>query len=471
MRFLSVLLLLSGNLLSQSKPAPVPDVLVLTNVNIIDTRTGNIETNMTVVTKNHRIEAIAKVGMIAPSHKVKVVNATGKYLIPGLWDMHVHSAGGPAAAWDANIIFPLYIANGITGIRDMGGDPVVLEQRRMQVERGELAGPRMVIAGPFLNGEKSDAQMLAVDTPAAARSAVATLKKRGVDFIKILSDIPRDSYFAIAEESEKQKIRFVGHVPDSVSAMEASAAGQRSIEHLSGVLLACSVEEDELRRQKLEAARRADWKAYQSATAQENETYSAEKAQKLFTQFNDRSTWQAPTLIWNKTAGTIDELEHGSDPRLKYVPASVAKEWQTANVPSSARLELAKKTASHHITVVRDMHRAAVPIMAGTDSPDPYVFPGFSLHQELELLVEAGLTHAQALRAATFDPMLFLGKLNLFGSVEKGKIADLVLLDANPLDDIRNTQKIAAVILGGRYYAREELDKMLADAAALAKKE
>ncbi|HYL13242.1 MAG TPA: amidohydrolase family protein [Terriglobales bacterium] len=472
MRTLFAAFLLISSLLSgQTKPAAAPEILVLTNVNVIDSRTGNVSSNMTVVIKHRQIDAIAKVGVIAPSHGVKVVNASGKYLIPGLWDMHVHSAGGPAAAWDAKIILPLYIANGVTGIRDMGGDPTLLEPRKESIERGELLGPHMVIAGPFLNGGKSDAQTLGVNTPVEGRAAVDALKKRSVDFIKILSGISREVYFAIAEESAKQKIRFAGHVPDSVSAAEAAEAGQRSIEHLSGILLACSTKEDDLRQQKLAAIIKEDSGAYAAAEIEETETYSPEKAQKLFTQLNDSATWQVPTLIWDHTAGNLDDLMSAPDPRLKYVPASVVKEWQPAKLTSPSRLAQAKKIAAAHIDVARAMQRAGVLLLAGSDGPDPYVFPGFSLHEELGLLVQAGFTRAQALRAATFEPAVFLGKVSQYGSVEKGKAADLVLLDGSPLDDIRNTRKIAAVIVGGRYYSREELDNMLAEAAAVAKTE
>ncbi len=179
-------------------------------------------------------------------------------MIPGLWDMHVHSAF-VSPAWDEKVIYPLYIANGVTGVRDMGGDPDVLERRRSRIESGELLGPHLIFAGPFLAGGKSDQQTIAVNTPEEARRAVDTVKKQGLDFVKILSNVPRDSYFAIADESAKQKIPFVGHVPYSVSVREASAAGQKSIEHLTGILLACSSREDELRAQGLTALANRDY--------------------------------------------------------------------------------------------------------------------------------------------------------------------------------------------------------------------
>ena len=221
-----------------STPKTKNESLIFTNVNVVSMRDGSIAPGMTVLIKKGRIAGVAKMGLVTQGRNMQIVNAHGKYMVPGLWDMHVHSAF-VTPAWDEKVIYPLYIANGVTGVRDMGGDPDVLEGRRQGIESGELPGPHILMAGPFLAGGKSDRQTIAANTPEEARQAVDTVKKRGLDFVKILS-VPRDSYFAIAEESAKQKIPFVGHVPYAVSASEASKAGQRSIEHLSGILLACS---------------------------------------------------------------------------------------------------------------------------------------------------------------------------------------------------------------------------------------
>jgi imidazolonepropionase-like amidohydrolase len=464
---------LSASLWAEKKPEPLPEALIFTNVNVVNTRSGTIDHNMMVVVKKGRIDGIAKVGLIGRGHNLLVINATGKYLMPGLWDMHVHSAFAPGA-WDEKIIYPLYIANGVTGVRDMGGDPNLLEQRRQRIDQGELIGPRMILAGPFLDGGKSDAQLIAVTTPAEARAAVDGLKKRGVDFVKILSRLDRDSYFAVAEESAKQKLTFVGHVPDSVSAAEASAAGQHSIEHLTGVLLACSSKESELRQQKLAARASHDSTAYAAIATQVMATYDRAKASALFIQFVDNATWQVPTLVWTQANANLDDPSLKSDPRLKYVPASVRQEWDPEKLlkqTSPGELAGLKKEFARDLELVDAMHHASVPFMAGSDGPDPYVFPGFSLHDELELLVKSGFNAVQALQAATFNPALFLGKLDKYGVVEKGDSADLVLLDANPLEDISNTRKIAAVVMAGKYYAREDLDKMLIQVEAAAAKQ
>lgn len=450
-----------------------PGILIFTNVNVVDTRTGHLVRNLTVVVKDGRIAGLAKVGLIEGGRNLQVINASGKYLIPGLWDMHVHTAGGPAPAWDENIIYPLYIANGVTGVRDMGGDPVLLEQRRRRIERGELLGPHIVSAGPFLDGGKSDSQIIAVNTPAEGREAVRKLKKLGADFVKVLSGVSRESYMAIADESARLKMRFVGHVPESVSAAEASSVGQRSIEHLSGILLACSSQEEELRRRRLQAIANDDSAAFSELKRQTLATYNPDKARSLFTELTDNNTYQVPTLVWWHTSANLEHRDLADESRLKYLPASTRADWdreafQQQTIP--AELADRKELSNRHIELVRSMHRAGVPFMAGTDAPDTYVFPGFSLHDELELLVKAGFTNAEALSAATFYPALFMARVDQYGVLETGRVADMVLLDANPLEDIRNTRKISAVVLRGKYYAPPQLDKILAQVEEVAKK-
>jgi hypothetical protein len=381
----------------------------------------------------------------------------------------VHSAF-VSPAWDEQVIYPLYIANGVTGVRDMGGDPDVLESRRKRIESGELLGPHLILAGPFLAGGKSDRQTIAVNTPEQARQAVDTVKKQGLDFVKILS-VARDSYFAIADESAKQKIPFVGHVPYSVSVREASTARQKSIEHLSGVQLACSSREDDLRAQGLAALAKRDYPAYGKLGPQIMASYDQAKANALFLQLAQNNTWQVPTLVWTQANSRIDDPNLQSDPRLKYVPASVRRQWDPAKLgenTSPQELAALKTEAARHAELVKAMHEAGVKFMAGSDGPDPYVFPGFSLHDELEWLVKSGFTPLQALQSATFNPALFLVHMDKYGAVEIGRVADLVLLDENPLQDIRNTRKIFGVVVGGKYYSRPDLDTMLQQVEKLA---
>ena len=453
-----------------AQPKPHPATLIFTNVNVVNTRQGGIEPGVTVVITRDRITGVGKVGFVPEGRNIQIINANGKYLIPGLWDMHVHS-GFVFPGWDEKLIYSLYIANGVTGARDMGGDPDGLERRRSRIENGELLGPHLVLAGPFLAGGKSDQQTIAVNTPEEARRAVDTVKGRGMDFVKILSNVPRDSYFAIAEEAAKQKISFVGHVPYSVSAREAVTAGQRSIEHLTGILLAASSREEELRAQGLTALANRDYAAYQKLGSEVTASYDQAKAHALFLQIARSSTWQVPTLVWTQANSRIDDPNLNSDPRLKYVPGPVRTQWDPALLlknTSPAELAGLKAEALRAVELVQAMHSAGVQFMAGTDGPDPYVFPGFSLHDELEWLVKSGFTPLQALQAATLNPAVFLAKRESYGVAETGHVADLVLLEANPLQDIRNTRKIFGVVVGGKYYSRQALDKMLEQAEKLA---
>ena len=204
------------------------DVLIFTNVNVVNMRDGTIARGVTVVIKKGQITAWPKWACVDQGRGIQIINANGKYMVPGLWDMHVHSAF-VSPAWDEKVIYPLYIANGITGVRDMGGDPDVLENRRKRIESGELLGPRMILGGPFLAERKSDGQTIAVNTPEEARQAVDTVKKQGLDFVKILSNVPRDSYFAIADESSKQKISI--RRPCSVCGKRSRSFRGRAEEH------------------------------------------------------------------------------------------------------------------------------------------------------------------------------------------------------------------------------------------------
>jgi hypothetical protein len=450
-------------------PSVGQDPLVLVNVNVVIAHEGKVVRNQTVVIKNGVITSVA--GSNEAPQVRPAINANGQYLIPGLWDMHAHTSF-ISPQWDEKSIYPLYIANGITDVRDMGGDFELLKQRRARIEKGELLGPHLYIAGPFLIDAESDAQTISVKTPKDAQAAVDKLKTEGADFIKILSRLSRESYFAIAEESKKDHIHFVGHVPSTISALEASTAGQYSIEHLTGISLACSSEEGDLREKIKAVTARRDWFAYRTLHEQAAWTYDNQKASTLFSNFVQHNTWQVPTLIWTKTQSTLDDAKWDTDPRLKYVPASVRREWDRKmllkQTPPDILTEY-KNEATRSPELVKATLKAGVRFMAGSDGPDPYVFPGFSLHDELELLVQSGFTPAQALDAATTNPAIFMEKSDKYGTVEKGHTADLVLLEANPLEDIRNTRKIAAVVFGGKYYAREELDKMLSQVETLAK--
>jgi imidazolonepropionase-like amidohydrolase len=411
---------------------------------------------MTVVVAGERILDVGTVDQVTVPAGARVVDATGKFLMPGLWDMHVH--------WYDKPLLKLFTANGITGVRQMFGYPLHLEWRR-ELEAGMLPGPRMVIASPIIDGPRPFwPDSISVSSPDDGRKAVQRVKKYGADFVKVYSYLPRDAYFAIAEEAKKEHIPFAGHVPWSVSAAEASDAGQKSIEHLTGIILACSAQETEIRGKIPQAT---PFAGRAGIEAQARQTYDEKKARALFERFVKNGTWQCPTLTVLRSSAYLDDKDFRADPRLRYMPAQVRQRWERAeesrlgNQNSANNYVLSKAIYSRELELVGVMNRAGVPILAGTDTGNPYCFPGFSLHDELGLLVKAGLTPAEALRAATINPATFLGFENRLGTVEKDRLADLVLLDANPLEDIHNTQRIAAVVQNGRLLDRKALDKML----------
>ncbi len=446
------------------KPSP-EDLVVINNVTVVDVRTGALLADQTVILERNKIASVgpsksAKYPRNAPS-----VNGHGYFLIPGLWDMHVHLMFGDWFPGAKDITLPLLIANGVTGVRDMGSELDVVQDWRNEIEAGRLLGPRIYTSGPMLDGPKPRfPSSIAITTPEEGRRAVDELKRRGADFIKLQSLIPREAVFAIADEAKKQEISFEGHVPDSVRAGEMSEAGMKSFEHLIGIFEGSSPNEDDfLKGGKTEGRFLA--------------TYDAARAAALAALLAKNQTWQCPTMVWERGGNLIDITDFAKDGRAKYAPAAWKnKTWKRFTDEilqgyGGDDLAVRKKFIEKELEVVQLLHKAGVPFLAGTDTPPGvYIFPGFSLHEELQRFVAAGFTPLEALQTATLNPARFWGVEEQIGTVEKGKLADLVLLNANPLEDISNTQKLAAVIVNGHYYSGKDLEKMLAGAEAAARR-
>ncbi len=467
-----VLIMLPALLSAQPQHNPQPRPLVFTHVTVIDATGTPAKPDMTVVIAGDRIAEIGRSGKVRVPKEAQVVEATGKFLIPGLWDMHVH--------WFLKDSLSLFIANGVTGVRQMWGFPIHYEWRK-EIENGTLLGPRMIIASTIVDGPKPIwPGSISVSNEAEGRQAVTKIKQDGADFVKVYSLLPREAYFAIADEAKKQGLTFAGHVPESVSVAEASDAGQKSVEHVTGILSACSTREEELRKGREDAwanlpqgQRLPSPARTRPLTRMMLETSSPEKAAALFARLKQNHTWQCPTMTVLRSTAFIDDPNFRNDPRLKYMPAAFKARWNpTADFRFKERtpedFELAKLVYKKQFELIGMMQRAGLEFLAGTDVSNPYCFPGFSLHDELALLVQAGLTPVEALQAATLNPARFLGKEKELGTVEKGKTADLVLLEANPLEDIGNTQKINAVVVGGKLFPKASLEEMLANAEAAA---
>jgi len=437
---------------------------------VIDATGAAAKPDMSVVISGGRILELGRTGRVRLPKDALVVNASGKFLIPGLWDMHVHE-------WNKEVFFPLFIAHGVTSVRDMFSPLPQIKQWRAEIAAGTTFGPHIVAAGIFVDGPYPFCApcTIAVGNADEGRKAVLKVKEMGADFIKVYSMLPRDAYFAIAEEAKRQQMVFAGHVSEFVSAAEASDAGQKSVEHLSGVLVACSAKEEVLRREN-EARLRAEGIRGDTAMLEQAaalDSFDEKKASALFARFVKNGTWMCPTLSVLRAAALSDEASFHSDPRMKYVPDFLKKQWADGygwkgrTAEDNAR---AQRVFQKQLEVVGMMRRAGVRFIAGTDTANPYIFPGFSLHEELALLVQAGFTPMQALQSATRDAAQYIGRLDSLGTVEKGKRADLVLLDANPLAEISNTRRINAVVLGGKLISKQEVDKMLADVEAAASK-
>jgi imidazolonepropionase-like amidohydrolase len=458
---------------AQSKPPATPPQIVIAHVTVINPVTSDVLSDSTVIITGEKITFVSKSGSApnsAASKSARVIDAFGLFLIPGLWDMHIHSAFGDWFPGGRDIILPLLIANGITGVRDMGGDIPVLSAWRKQIAAGEIVGPRIKFSGPMLdsvlpNGKLRFPSSVAVTTPASATAAVDSLKAQGVDFIKFQSVISHDAYLAAAEEGHKIGIPVVGHVPDQVRITEAIAAGQKSIEHLMGSFEGCSSEEEKF------VTGQGNLKMLLTTTDQK-------KCDALIAELARTQTWECPTLTWQRGGTFLDQRDLKNDPLGKYIPAYwrdvTWKRFTDEMMPDLVKdpLALRREYFARNLQMVGTQFRAGVPFLAGTDSaPGVFIVPGFSLHDELGNFVEAGLTPMQSLQTATSNPAKFFGIEASTGSIDAGKSADLVLLRANPLADIHNTTQIEAVIANGHLYDRKALDNLLSQIEAAAKRQ
>jgi len=441
--------------------------LEITDVTVIDTTGAPAKPGQTIAVEGNRISQVGDAKRVHAPKGAQVVNARGLYVIPGLWDMHVH-------VWETDRTFPLFIANGVLGVRNMGGHLDDLKRWRAQVVNGELLGPHMVISGPLVDGlnPAHPDHSVVVHDPAEGRAVVDSLKQSGVDFIKVFDNLTPDEYYAIAEESKKVGLPFAGHLPHGVWASDASTAGQLSIEHLLGSLEESSKNFDQIVHLDESPPASPAEKAARALNMLKLEVdgFDPERLKNLAVLFVKNGTWQVPTLVASKVVPFLNDEATANDPRLAYIGRQDRKVWNDLrdgfikdNPPEFWTLHRA--AYQEELAITREYHGNGVSILGGSDAGGPpFVIPGFDLHNELAALVAAGFTPMEALQSVTLDAAQFLGFADEFGTVANGKAADLVLLDANPLDDIHNTQKIRAVVVQGKYLDRAALDALLAHA-------
>jgi hypothetical protein len=405
---------------AQAQGGPDRSSLALTHVTVVDVVTGASRADQTLIVSGNRIVHVGTSATTSVPRNARVVDGRGGFVIPGLWDMHVHlfRHAGPGPADVHGRYFPLFLANGVTGVRDMWTtleDRLTLRAWRRDEATGTLLGPRVVGSSTLVDGPQSVwPTSIAVTSAPEARRVVDSLARGGAEMIKVYTDLGRDAYFAIVDETKRLGIPFAGHLPLSVTAAEASDAGQKSIEHLQ-FTDDCSTARDEIVRL------RTDTTTHQpegAIVALYLSTYSDSLCGALFRRFVKNRTWQVPTLTVFRMMGLTYDSALATDPHVRYVTAEERATWTRRIRPlSAAQADLRRTRRQKDLEIVAAMQRAGVPILAGTDIGNPWLVAGFSLHDELKLFVEAGMSPLAALQSATIAPARYFGALDSLGTV------------------------------------------------------
>ncbi|MEV4622613.1 amidohydrolase family protein [Asanoa sp. NPDC049573] len=452
------------------EPSAADRVTAITHVTVIDATGAPAKRDTTVVLRDGRILAVEPSRRIGVPAGAEVIDGRGRFLIPGLANMHNHTFDGEA------IEPPLHIANGITTVRDMTANDDTSRWRR-EIEAGTRLGPRWTVGSPIVDGSPSlweglGAPYIAAATPEEGRATVRAQKDAGADFVKVYTRLSRPTFFAIADEARRQRIPFLGHVSDFVQLTEASDAGLASVEHLFQIWYDTSSREEELRRDitavPIAGGEYNGWlnkmHPYEYAAAR---SYDRHKAAGVFARLARNGTRVTPTLVLHTFTDMPGDTPM-NDPRYAYFPAATREFWAYAleliylNGRTPEQDARGRELFERRLSLVNDLDRAGVPLLAGTDNGTSYLMPGFSLHDELARLSQAGLSTMRVLQTATVEPARYLGARDR-GTIERGNVADLVLLDADPLRDIRNTTRINSVVVRGRVIGPTERQRMLAD--------
>lgn len=441
--------------------------LAVTGVTIVDAVAGRVVPGQTVLIDAGKIVAVGDEGAVPALPSATTVDGRGRYLMPALWDMHAH-----VYAVSPLLDLPLYIAYGVTNVRDMQGcplpgDPFIAcaeDKRRWTREAlaGERVAPRIVSTASFMaNGPrvleriKGVPEYFATASPGQARQFVRHFAGQA-DEIKVYDHIPRDAYFALVDEAGRLGLPVVGHRPHAVSATEA-AARQKSLEHARFILHESYAGAAHLRAR----AGTPDWREDRIRMLAEHDP---QMAQEVFGALRRHATWYVPTHLTRWADAYADDASVREDPLLRFLHPLMQWQWREdidatlARDPSPAARAAYREFYRRGLELTGAAHRAGVKVLVGTD----YIVAGADVHGELEQLVAAGLAPADALRAATLSPAEYFGLQGRYGAVVAGATADLVLLSANPLDDIRNTQRIEAVLFDGNLYDRAALDRIAA---------
>jgi imidazolonepropionase-like amidohydrolase len=454
----------------RTRPPDSSASLVFVHATVIDVETGQLRQDMTVLVSSNRIASVASSGLASFPMGTHVIDARGKYLIPGLWDMHVHAFTSPESsltlgARATDVYFPQFLAAGVTGIRDMGGWVDTVMSVRRRVRNHEVMGPRIVAAGRLFGGKNpwapSSPHVWVITTPDSARFAVDSMKRAGADFIKVHDFLSRDVYFALAAAARAAGLPLVGHLRPGVKVDDAIAAGQIGVEHMPiELIVACAGGGTNEVNAFYDQWRKDGWPQFVRGTTALWKARKPDRCAEIMAAMKSAGVHLTPTLVLRMQ----DSAFYRHLPVADLTPAAATRcsgdvsDWSTT--PDSLRT-LYYTTV---LDVVRVFHDAGVGILAGTDGPGGCLVPGWALHEELQNFVKAGLSPLQALQTATIEPARFMGMADSLGTVEAGKVADLVLLDGNPLVEIQNMRLVAGVVVDGQWLGRDDLRRLKARA-------
>lgn len=436
--------------------------LIIENGNVIDIVTGKIEMQ-TIFINEGRIVKLANVDGNESYRSEITLDASDKFIVPGFWDNHVHFRGGDSLIQANKDFLNLFIMNGITTVRDAGGDLTSsVMQWKQQIENKELVGPTIFSAGPKIDGKNATwAGSLVVENEGDISVALDSLQALNVDFVKLYdSRISGELYLKTIQEAAKRELLTSGHMPFSVSLNETLDSGINAIEHLYYVLKGCSSNENEI----TEAIKNGDygfWASMEKLIA----SYDDSTAQKTFESLKQHNTYVVPTLHIGSVLSYLDEVNHANDIYLKLMPSEIIKTYEGRIRSAFNSSEKARQNRKELNTFFKELAKslsdANINLLAGSDSGafNAYTYPGISLHKELEAMVEIGISNLKALQNSAYHGAHFLKKASNYGTIEVGKISDLVILNSNPLNDIKNTRDINFVVKGNEVFNPEIIAK------------
>ena len=435
--------------------------LLIVNANIVDIEAGKIITNQLIGITSDTIRLVKNSYERHNYSAKKTLNARNKYLMPGLWDMHVHFRGGDSLIQENKDLLSLFLAYGITSVRDAGGDitPNVLKWKE-QISENKLKGPRIFSSGPKLDGENPawPGSITVNDSIEVIKKALDSLEKLQVDYVKMYDgSLTKESFYQIIEEAEKRNLKTTGHMPLAADILKAIDLGLDGTEHMYYTLKATSPLADSLSRLNL---------GY-GMMDEIIKSYDPELAEEVFEKMGKNQFYVTPTLHIGKTLSELADADHSKDSLLNYMGKGIQKTYQgriesakrAKNQGNSMRQKLGERSAN----MMRPMYEAGVNLLAGSDSGafNSFVYPGESLHQELESLVNAGLTPQQALITSVINGPKFFELSEFYGGVEEGKVADLILLEGNPLKEIQNTTRLQYLIKNSEIFSKNDLVEMM----------